>query len=158
MANMGLIWGRQDPGGPHVGPLNFAVWDVHHNQRWEKILVLFHTHIKRKSSLNVVVIQHMVHFTQIYDTDTTINISNVKFEDEVRKFYAFHMQPYTAKLVWMLFPYFPWINSLVPWRLRCYNELNARGHHWWKVNIGSDNVMSLWSNKLCFLKWYSPMA
>ena len=23
-ANMGPIWGRQDPGGPHVGPMNFA--------------------------------------------------------------------------------------------------------------------------------------
>ena len=21
------IWGRQDPGGPHVGPINFAIWD-----------------------------------------------------------------------------------------------------------------------------------
>ena len=27
-ANMGPIWGRQDPGGPHVGPVNFVVWDV----------------------------------------------------------------------------------------------------------------------------------
>ena len=27
-ANMGPIWGRQDPGGPHVGPTNFAIWDV----------------------------------------------------------------------------------------------------------------------------------
>ena len=25
-ANMGLIWGRQDPGGPHVGPMNFIIW------------------------------------------------------------------------------------------------------------------------------------
>ena len=25
---MGPIWGRQDPGGPHVGPMNFAIWDV----------------------------------------------------------------------------------------------------------------------------------
>ena len=25
-ANMGPIWGRQGPGGPHVGPMNFAVW------------------------------------------------------------------------------------------------------------------------------------
>ena len=25
-ANIGLIWGRQDPGGPHVGPMNFAIW------------------------------------------------------------------------------------------------------------------------------------
>ena len=24
-ANMGLIWGQQDPGGPHVGPVNFAI-------------------------------------------------------------------------------------------------------------------------------------
>ena len=27
-ANMGPIWGRQDPGGPHVGPMNFAIWDT----------------------------------------------------------------------------------------------------------------------------------
>ena len=27
-ANMGPIWGRQDPGGPNVGPMNFAIWDV----------------------------------------------------------------------------------------------------------------------------------
>ena len=25
-ANMGSIWGRQDPDGPHVGPTNFAIW------------------------------------------------------------------------------------------------------------------------------------
>ena len=25
-ANMGPIWGRQDLGGPHVGPMNFAIW------------------------------------------------------------------------------------------------------------------------------------
>ena len=27
-ANMWPIWGRQDPGGPHVGPMNFAIWDA----------------------------------------------------------------------------------------------------------------------------------
>ena len=27
-ANMGPIWGRQGPGGPHVGPMNFAMWDA----------------------------------------------------------------------------------------------------------------------------------
>ena len=27
-ANMGPTWGRQDPGGPHVGPMNFAIWDL----------------------------------------------------------------------------------------------------------------------------------
>ena len=25
---MGPIWGRQDPGGPHVGPMNFAIWGI----------------------------------------------------------------------------------------------------------------------------------
>ena len=25
-ANMGPFWGRQDPGGPHVGPMNLAFW------------------------------------------------------------------------------------------------------------------------------------
>ena len=25
---MGPIWGLQDPGGPHVGPMNFAIWGV----------------------------------------------------------------------------------------------------------------------------------
>ena len=25
-ANMGPIWGRKDPGGPHVGPMNFVFW------------------------------------------------------------------------------------------------------------------------------------
>ena len=27
-ANMGRIWGRQDPFGPHFGPMNFAIWDM----------------------------------------------------------------------------------------------------------------------------------
>ena len=27
-ANMGPIWGRQDPGGPHVRPMNFDIWDI----------------------------------------------------------------------------------------------------------------------------------
>ena len=26
-ANMGPIWNRQDQGGPHVGPMNFAIWE-----------------------------------------------------------------------------------------------------------------------------------
>ena len=29
-ANMGPIWGRQDPDGPHVGPMNFAIWGCTH--------------------------------------------------------------------------------------------------------------------------------
>ena len=29
---MGPVWGRQDPDGPHVGPMNFAIW-VHHENK-----------------------------------------------------------------------------------------------------------------------------
>ena len=25
--NLGPIWGRQDPGGPHIGAMNLAIWD-----------------------------------------------------------------------------------------------------------------------------------
>ena len=32
-ANMGPIWDRQGPGGPHVGPMNFAIWGVY-NTDW----------------------------------------------------------------------------------------------------------------------------
>ena len=28
--NMGPIWGRQGPGGPHVGPVNFTVWESYY--------------------------------------------------------------------------------------------------------------------------------
>ena len=27
-ADMGPIWGRQDPGGPHVGPMSLVIWDI----------------------------------------------------------------------------------------------------------------------------------
>ena len=44
-ANMGPIWGRQDPGGSHVGPMNFAIWGVcilRWNTVWN-LMVWFHT-------------------------------------------------------------------------------------------------------------------
>ena len=28
-ANMGPIWGRQDPAEAHVGPMNFAIWGMY---------------------------------------------------------------------------------------------------------------------------------
>ena len=30
-AKMGLIWGRQDPGGAHDGPMIFAIWVITHS-------------------------------------------------------------------------------------------------------------------------------
>ena len=34
-ANMGPIWGRQGPGGPHVGPMNPAIWVLCAICTWE---------------------------------------------------------------------------------------------------------------------------
>ena len=44
-ANMGPIWGRHDPGGPHVGPMNFVIW-VH------RILLAKFSHEETKLSQN----------------------------------------------------------------------------------------------------------
>ena len=30
----GPIWGRQDPGGPHVCPMNFAIWEGIQKRLW----------------------------------------------------------------------------------------------------------------------------
>ena len=38
-ANMGPIWGRQDPGGPHVSPMNFAIWDPTQNGGWDYLSI-----------------------------------------------------------------------------------------------------------------------
>ena len=43
---MGPIWGRQDPGGPHVDPMNFAIWDETYDNILEELYPqgkLFHS-------------------------------------------------------------------------------------------------------------------
>ena len=47
---MGPTWGRQDPGGPHVGPMNLAIWDGHETAltHWGRV-----THI-RVSKLTII--------------------------------------------------------------------------------------------------------
>ena len=37
-ANMGPIWGRRDPGGSHVGPMNLAIWD----DQWNPVDMIIH--------------------------------------------------------------------------------------------------------------------
>ena len=37
-AKMGPIWGRQAPGGPHVGPMNFAIWVSPPKLLWHSLL------------------------------------------------------------------------------------------------------------------------
>ena len=45
-ANMGPTWGRQDPGGPHVGPINLAIWACISIYNWWCISII---HLRRLS-------------------------------------------------------------------------------------------------------------
>ena len=36
--NMVPIWGRQDPGGPHVGPMNFVIWVCYKRSGYFKLI------------------------------------------------------------------------------------------------------------------------
>ena len=42
-ANMGPTWGRQDPGGPHVGPMDLAIWGGS-GRGWHAALAPFYWH------------------------------------------------------------------------------------------------------------------
>ena len=35
--NMGSIWGRQDPDGPHVGHMNSAIWDINYESKSNRL-------------------------------------------------------------------------------------------------------------------------
>ena len=39
--NMGPHWGRQDPSGPHVGPMNFAIWVETNRTDTEKLWQIY---------------------------------------------------------------------------------------------------------------------
>ena len=43
-ANMGPIWGRQDPGGPHVDPMNLVIWEALHSVTM--VLMILSKHVQ----------------------------------------------------------------------------------------------------------------
>ena len=49
-ANMGPIWGWQDPGGPHVGPMDFAIWGAQ-NRKWFTVVTYVVYHIQSQTLL-----------------------------------------------------------------------------------------------------------
>ena len=54
-ANMGPIWGRQDPSGTHVGPMNFAIWVLSYQsfsyQCWIIFLSIPHKMIMNRTAV-----------------------------------------------------------------------------------------------------------
>ena len=71
-ANMGPIWGRLDPGGPHVDPIKFAIWGkllitclwVSDTSWCSYCCLLNVSHLKQinfiQSHLNVMAYPHMI--------------------------------------------------------------------------------------------------
>ena len=61
-ANMGPIWGRQDPVGPHVGFMNFAIWEV--SDIFDSVLSVKYTSISVELNSNKgVVISCVIYHT-----------------------------------------------------------------------------------------------
>ena len=54
-AIMGPIWGRQDPGGPHVGPMNFAIWVVFSRLSFRQFGAAYRTEIL--TSVHMMMVQ-----------------------------------------------------------------------------------------------------
>ena len=52
-ANMGPIWGRQDPGGPHVGPMNFAIWEAMPQIYHDRCSIGEYTLLRNSSEWNI---------------------------------------------------------------------------------------------------------
>ena len=46
---MGPIWGGKDPGGLHVGPMNFAIWDALDGKEFDN-----HSETVGVTSLNIL--------------------------------------------------------------------------------------------------------
>ena len=65
-ANMGPIWGQQDPGGPHVGPMNFAIWDHMSSPGYNQLSNFMKTH--RSFFYHI-----FVHYNQIIHLSRQIN-------------------------------------------------------------------------------------
>ena len=55
-ANMGPVWGRQDPGGPHIGHMNFAIWEVFTHYACHSCAVYGNTDYLQQAYIDVITI------------------------------------------------------------------------------------------------------
>ena len=67
-ANIGPIRGRQDPGGPYVGPMNLAIWEML-LQHFDAIHTHIHTHTNQRVTQGCL--WHHTNITWIYRGELT---------------------------------------------------------------------------------------
>ena len=122
-ADMGPIWGREDLCGPHVGPMNFAIWAVARqclvgmfqvvcslsfrychivcsvksnllNQYWSIVLLFHHSKISSDSYLSVVNTLHADDLARIGSSTSTVTIvSNKTRQSTISVYIAFDALP-----------------------------------------------------------------
>ena len=111
-ANMEPIWGRQDPGGPHVGPMNFAIWEPiimlvepnlqstwAHDPNLEKI---FCPHFKNNNAIRTcfctcVTTYVNLHLVWVIRITITSNINFAKFQSRAYKLSVKWVPNHSAK-------------------------------------------------------------
>ena len=85
-ANLGPIWGRQEPGGPHVGSINIAIWEstrIFFEYQWTEISLLLHLNaflpqMQHCYKLSILFITYICHFYHLCLTAYTVfNMSTV---------------------------------------------------------------------------------
>ena len=96
-ANMGPIWGRQDPDGPHVGPMNFAIWDCMHLHRYMEFSGVT-LGVTLKSALTSVPSLLNLHRLTFWSTNFE---TLLKLRTEIVSFYAFHPGKYNVSAIGM---------------------------------------------------------
>ena len=73
-ANMGPMWGRQDPGGSHVGPMIFAIW-VHNTRVTETVCVEHWVILQVVITANILVSIFVI-FTIVLQKSSKLNIAS----------------------------------------------------------------------------------
>ena len=160
-ANMGPIWGRQDPVGPHVGPMKFVIWVVSWAywslSLWQQLMAwqLFDATMLTSSGVHQVV--HVTpwwrHQMQIFSTLLALCVGNSPVTGE-----SLSQRPVMRTLMFSLICAWinGWVNNREAGDLRCHHahydvivmlsmiNINSHVAAWWChmvtqicVNIGS---------------------
>ena len=86
--NMRPIWGRHDPGGPHVGPMNFAIWDNTIGCKFRGFVDCITPRIPpQPSKCCIIKIKRSIHFKH------DISLRNIQWENRHSLHIATNPQP-----------------------------------------------------------------
>ena len=101
-ANMGPIWDRQDPGGPHVGPMNFAIWVCTVQTVLSLKLILY-------CNLSITVTSHECfgvsnHRQQLTKPNSKANTKAPQYWPCVRRIRRSVGSPHKGPVMWRAFP------------------------------------------------------